>query len=435
MDKIVISIIISLIGGALLSYNAEVTIVVLLIIVFSFCMYKYYIVKKLFNKSDLLKPIHMFSIYFIFYYFIGTINISEYRGIIHWKSISIIIMGYLIFIAGSYIGLCFKYKKKVSRYNYSLIVVMLNVIILISILSCIIITYQTRSILLFNQARRFLIGPSYLYLLELVGIVPLFVISFSKYFANKLSLREKLIYLLLPIFLLSLSGYRGIPIAVIVECGLLYYKFLKPEKRRRALLIIVAFAVAINYFGFNIRRLPNSDLIETKKLVSNVKLNPTLIIIAPMHFSFRETIGLTQNIIEKFPIRYEYLHGKLLISDIATLLPGFQKSGPEIVNNYIVKDHKKAALTPSIFGAFYMDFGKMGVIFGCLILGIIAGYFYKRYSIQNDPQSLMNLVYVYIYMLHFIHRGIFKPSYLFFFIIINVIFMIARKRYRTTEYA
>ncbi len=145
-----------------------------------------------------------------------------------------------------------------------------------------------------------------------------------------------------------------------------------------------------------------------------------------MHFSFRETIGLTQKIVNVVPRKKSFLKGKLLISDLVTLLPGRQKGGGEIINEYIVGSSDIASLTPSVLGAFYLDFGMWGVMFGMFLLGSISGYFYKKFQVHKDIITIINLAYVYANMLHFYHRGILKPSYFFYFIIINCIFFFNR---------
>ncbi len=180
--------------------------------------------------------------------------------------------------------------------------------------------------------------------------------------------------------------------------------------------------IQITYYT---RRLYSGAFVSTNDLVLRYfsKVTWYYILIAPLYFSLRETVGITEKIISKgvTNIWFDY---PIFLSEIATLLPGEQISPGILLNQELYDSKIGGGITPGIMGALYMDFGYGSAII-LLLISLLIYYFYKK-SFFSDVYKLMYVLTL-TQFLHLYHRGFFKFEYLVAYIIVLSYVIIVRK--------
>jgi hypothetical protein len=207
--------------------------------------------------------------------------------------------------------------------------------------------------------------------------------------------------------------------------GITVYTFSENARRAR-MFIFVIISVIVRNAGFYIMRDMNTYLSRSSELFAISNFNKKYLFMAPVHFAFRETVGIFQRIMDVVPLRTDFGHGRLLVSDFLTILPGKQVAGGFLIKNLIIGVDDVGGLTPSALGGLYFDFGYPGLFLGFAAMGVIAGYFYKKYMADRGVPSLVNLVFIYTALMHYMHRGVLAPHYFFLFIVLNAVCSIGR---------
>lgn len=382
------------------------------------------IYKKTVMQPLLLKPAYFFGIFFVLYFSIGCANISTYRGIVKPHTLLIITLGVLMFLIGVFIGDRIRVTRSDTTISFARLKIGMNTLLLISSSAAVYVVIRYGFIFLATY-NKFYVNTHLLYCILLALVPSLIYFAYVQYNSLRVSIPGSLLYFGLPVLILITGGYRGYIILLMLMLGIIAYALSKNITRAR-LLIYVLIAVIMLNLGFYIMRDFNTYLTRTRELYAVHDFNKKYIAIAPVHFAFRETIGLFQRIMDVIPSRVDFGRGALLSADFLTILPGKQVAGGFLVKTLITGVNEVGGLTPSALGGLYFDFGYPGIFSGYFLMGMIAGLFYKIYVVNNDVQSIINLSFVYAVIMHYMHRGVLAPYYFFLFLIINIMFNIAR---------
>lgn len=384
--------------------------------------------KKIIDSDGLADPKLFFTIFFAVYFGVGCVNISTYRGVIEPRAVFYILSAYIAFIAGTILGGRVKVERRSSALSKELLTAATSILLAVSFFAALYVISRY-GFAFINTELRFMIRPVLLYGL-LLSIAPSLIHLTYKYFMKeKITIPTLAVYFFAPVLILSSSGYRGYLIILFLALGIAAYLISKKSGR---LMLIAGIILIFIFFsaGFYIMRDVNTYLMKTQDLYARYDFNMKYAFLAPFHFGFRETIGLFQKIINTVPKYVGYTKGELLFSDFMTILPGKQIAGGFLLKKILIggDPDPSSGLTPSALGGLYLDFGLAGILAGFLIMGAVTAYFYKSYKINTGVVSVVNLAYIYSVTIHYIHRGIFAPYYLFLFIVIHIIFMISKKR-------
>ncbi|PAC34379.1 hypothetical protein [Caldifermentibacillus hisashii] len=192
------------------------------------------------------------------------------------------------------------------------------------------------------------------------------------------------------------------------------------RKKKLTIIILLNFSVILFSLMF-INRQQNSDnLLDINRLTSyyDFAFPEFTLPIIPFHMASREAMGVTEIALERksniesiMPIKH------LFFADLLTLLPGNQITAGNILG-IVVNRNPNVSLTVGILGGLYLSYNIIGII----IFFFIIGYFMKRltvnYFVQNNYWALVYLINLTIYLIEFTNRGLFKPMYIFTFVLI-----------------
>ena len=379
------------------------------------------------NKPLIFKtPVFFLVMIGIIYYLIGTMNITNHRGVMDWNlSLKVLLYGSSGLILG---GMCCRVRlfPKIKLINGSKIALYIgNILWLVGVFISIYMIMNT-GLLMFSGLShlRYLTSAKLLYMQELLLVIPVLY-----HFTLSLNGDCKSIYIRmmipLTVFFLLVSGYRGISIIFIISLFIIYY--LHPNRKIKINLSKIFIGLISIYLilagGFLLRRSLSDELIPVDEIVYSLGYpnNTFAKSMLPIYLTFREGVGVFQNL---------YYKGSgtenIFISDLLTIMPGKQKSGgskvAEIV--YGVK-HYDYGLTPTLYGALYYDGGMKYLLLITFIIGYIINRLYIMTKIRYNSTSIILFSIFFTSSLHLMHRGIYKPMYIFYIVTLVLLILIA----------
>jgi len=391
----------------------------------------FYLSKNIFLKLS--------SLFFFIYFFIPLMPISNYRGIIslttmHEYSIFILVSLFSILLPSIII---FNQKKKavyLSFGRYTALFVKLHLILVFLLVAYIYIRYGN---IILHQELRMEISPSLGYIVKSSLMISL--IAALNRMNKKPSKYYIFIYYIAPLLPAFLIGSRGTVIMTIISLLLIkiiqkksiiipYIKnnfaFYTTNITTREVIYAISISIFILYFIFYLRRY-NSQYSTPEQLIEyyfTVK-SSLLYLILPLYLNLRETIGLT-NIIINNGLENHILPYPLILADFVTLLPGEQIAAGQAFGS-MIGTAGSGGLTPGLFGGLMLDFSYINTLLFISIFSIVLSILYQR-SKYND-YYLIVFALLTVQFFHLFHRGFFKPEYLFTLIIVFIYLFTMKK--------
>lgn len=215
---------------------------------------------------------------------------------------------------------------------------------------------NTKSIYGFLVMFTYMMIPSYLYIFEfgknkIIKII-LFYLMFMSYFVR---------------------GFRFVMIAAITS--VIFFWYIKNKKRpslKKIIIIISILAIFSNYIQVTRGSIRSGEggNISIQKLVDHESIEEMLI-------GNFEIVKTYYAIVEKIPNKFSYTHGQEIIAYTMTMMiPRFiWKNKPEpiiyeVITNVINYQARIAGTSYPYIGEYYFEFGILGIIIFCLILGM-----------------------------------------------------------------
>lgn len=259
----------------------------------------------------------------------------------------------------------------------------------------------------FSASKRFTTNPLVLLMLESL-LVPIILLSRNNFLLQRSGFKYWSGPAIL-LLLLMLSGYRGWIVLGIFMVGTFGLLTRQSNFSIRKLAFVGLAVVVLIVGGDALRRLAGGDLLSTSRALSAYRFNSEMLeFLAPIHFAFRETISIAQYL---WTAAVPDPSTSYVFADFATLLPGKQLSGGQLIGN-IVGRFQQGGLTPGLIGDLVFEYGGYAYpIFA--ILGALTG---RLASVaRRQPYGVNGAVYAMysVYILHWFHRGILKPAYIF----------------------
>lgn len=349
------------------------------------------------------------------YLALGLLNISTWRG----TTELITIQAYFLAILSFTLPFCFLYLKQyranqrsfIPKSHNSLFMKIVYLHIAISFLALAYV-YVTTGPVFLNPSLRFKVPVALGYIIKsnlpLAAFVPFMAIR-----------RQWLMVfvIILPSILMSFRGVAVLAafsyILVLIEMQGIQINWREKIKlkafslRKFAYFGIVAFAIISA--GFYMRRISDSVLLSAQELVS-VYFTQTgwwIYAIMPIYLGFKETIGITNNIITRGTENSlnEY---PLFFADLYTLLPGSRLAAGQTLNQ-LFGAVEAGGLTPGLVGGIFIDYGwnftLFFFIFGIVITFLIIKSFKSIYFLPLYITVLTQFI-------HLFHRGFLKPEYI-----------------------
>ena len=100
----------------------------------------------------------------------------------------------------------------------------------------------------------------------------------------------------------------------------------------------------------------------------------------------------TAIIVETFPERLPFLHGRTYLEFVIAPIPrAIWPEKPDVRNSYFVAEEvldlrTNSGVPPSGLAEFYMNFGWPGIVLGMFLTGVLSAWLYRRYRTAPNPQ-------------------------------------------------
>jgi oligosaccharide repeat unit polymerase len=376
-------------------------------------------------------PIRILSLVYLIYFGLGAANISTYRGEISPKTMTLysalILLSLLPFFFTKFKQSIF-FETIITTPKFGL-VTQIHMIIAWVVLSVTFILYGN---ILLNQELRFKIPPSLGYIIKSSLAIPLFYT-----FIKEDNTKKKIIkYILLPIMPSLIIGSRGNVLMILICSMLIYLTYLNKYKRihngikkikiKNLIFSISLIGMIVILPLFYIRRIFNSSLQSPLEMISYYNFASDsfyILLILPFHTAFRETIGISNVIINNNYIN-NYTSIPLVFQELATVLPGDNLAPGKILGKEIIGSVLDAGLTPGLLGGTYIDFGYVCIFFGFLTT-ILVSFLLRRY-LCNARSLIIGFLSLVEYI-HFFHRGFLKLEYFTTILIVIIYINLCKK--------
>lgn len=356
-------------------------------------------------RKNPFNPTFLCPLVFCTYILIGAPNISSYRGEITDTTLNIFFVSLLIIwisteIAGVIPAL--KTKPKAPQ-------VRLEQILLLSLPGIAgVLMMVPHGIPLFNPVALADVPAKSVFLTETI-FAPYILLLERFYFKKKIqkSRNIELTALALFFFMLALPGYRG----WIIIAALLWVtaSFRSSNQIKFSKTIILAILIVGVMVGIAIvRRTLNPSLLGADDVLNEFDaqaLGPTF---GLLHFALRESIAISQSLLTSNITLPE----GVLLSDFLTMLPGKRLSGGEIVAQAF-NEFSGVGLTPGAVGALASEFSLVGGLALLALISFTIGYLHKTATRSGRVSAYLGYLLCTMYFLHYLHRGIPKPAYVF----------------------
>lgn len=374
-----------------------------------------------YNCNKLERP---FVFFITFYLIIALLNISTWRGYTDVYTLKLYFFAFLCLCTPLMLNFKIKkdYRVRLGRdKNFVLFGILLHLSI---VYLCVFYIYGTKGPVILNQSLRFDVPTAIEYIIKsalpIAALVPL--------------VKAKKHFVLVSIIVLPaiLMGYRGTSVlALISYLVTLWYingckEKLSDVKRKKNytyyLLGLICFLIV--FTGFYLRRTGNSELATVDVLIDIYfdYNSPFLYLIIPFYLGFKETVGLSNQIISE-SITNTINDYPLFFADLFTILPGERLAAGQTLGQ-IFGSVEGGGLTPGLLGGLYIDYGLYTFLF---LIGM--GVLFKLIIVK----AYKNLLFIPVYTLfltqyiHLFHRGFLKPEYLTSLVIIVFYFSMLNK--------
>jgi len=388
----------------------------------------------------------IFLLFLFFYYFIPFWNISTYRGTISFETLKLYTYGNFALIAPLIFTFgkgFFKSKEKAySKIHITPLIIKMISTHLLVVYAILGYVYLTVGNILLYQELRFFLSPTLSYLIKSTLYIPIFILFLEK---SEFSKKNILLFIILPLIPPFFIGSRGTVVIIVISILLLYLLKNFPPGERYYLQNstvwkknkyrvyfsggLVLLLIQITYYT---RRMFSDQFLSTHDLALRYFGNTNWynILILPIYFSFRETVGITSKIIERGAtnIWFDY---PMFFSEVYTLLPGVQASpGIKLSKELYKNSEYDGGITPGIIGGLYLDY-KYWLI---LILFCTSFFIYVLYkkSLLSDTYKILYAITL-TQFFHLYHRGFFKPEYLVAYVIILFYIFIASYKMKSAD--
>lgn len=395
-------------------------------------LFSFFLLYLLFFQNNII--VKLFAVFFICYYTIPLPNISRYRGIITVETIKFYTL--MMLVALLPLITKFKLKKRERSYKYFKINRLFNIAVLVHLFLVyvgLVYVFLTVGNVFLNQELRFKLSPALGYYLKSPIYITFFYFFLEK--KNRSKKRNILLFIILPILPSVFIGSRGVAILSIIALVLLaviktfkkgqeYY--LNNNENWKIYIPFIKYASIFVFFllqgVYYLRRLNSEDLLSNKDLAIRYFGNDAWYnyLIMPLHFTFREITGLTNNIIKND--LSNPIDTPLFVAELITVLPGKQPAPGKVLGS-IIGTSLDAGLTPGILGALYIDFKWFSyVIIFCFMWFI---QMLAKRSIYSDFYKVLFCITI-VQFLHLFHRGFIKPEYIVAYVVIFGYYFISK---------
>lgn len=195
---------------------------------------------------------------------------------------------------------------------------------------------------------------------------------------------------ILVLFVNFIPGWRN-PLMLVAFNLVFIYVLAHPTGRRLGLVVVGAASVAgILVMGFmRLFSLSQTQTVGSIAYFSQFTTDPfTMFFLwASAQFS-NYTLGFLTSL-SVFPSLVGYLKGGVIVTTLATMLPGHQELLDEKIKRWSGMNFDGAGLNLTILGESYADFGFFGVVFYPFMYGLILGILIRNVERSATPSRVV----------------------------------------------
>lgn len=194
----------------------------------------------------------------------------------------------------------------------------------------------------------------------------------------------------LVLFVNYIPGWRN-PL-MLIAFNLLFITVLADPAAKRVLPVILAATAAIGILVMGFLRLLKLSQNQTVGAISYFSQFTTdpfqmFLLWASVQFS-NYTLGFL-TALSIFPDVVDHLHGNVIVTTLATMMPGRQELLDEKLKRWSGMDFDGAGLNLTILGESYADFGILGIGLYPFIYGFALGWLVKRAERSPSPATVV----------------------------------------------
>jgi hypothetical protein len=372
------------------------------------------------------------------YLALGLLNISTWRGITELITIKAYFLAVLSFSLPFYFLYLKQYRP--SQYSFSLkghnslFMKIVYLHIAVSFLA-VAYVYATTGPVFLSPSLRFRVPVALGYIIK--SNLPLAA------FVPFMAIRRQWLMVFIIILPSILMSFRGVAVLAALSYILVLIELKGTQVNWREKIKLKAFSVKkFAYFGivaftiisagFYMRRTSGGVLLSAQELVSIyfIQTGWWVYAIMPIYLGFKETIGITNNIITR-GIGNSLNDYPLFFADLYTILPGTRLAAGQTLNQ-LFGAVEAGGLTPGLIGGIFIDYGWNFILFflffGIVITILIIKSFRSIYFLPLYITILTQFI-------HLFHRGFLKPEYITTTMLATFYYLILRGiRFRRSSY-
>lgn len=359
------------------------------------------------SVAEIRGPLRLVPVFLLLYLGIGLLNISTWRGEVTASVASLYLLSTALLVlpivfcgARDFNGPRMNPALNQRSSSYFLWTLSAHQMI---VLGATLYVYVKVGPVLIEQELRFAIPTALEYTVK--SAIP--AVAFFPLL--RLSTRKTILFLFVLLLPAVLIGARGVALTGIASYVLVLYLVQGKRVGRRPLLLALSVGLVILYSGFYLRRVYGSALLSPEDLLITyfVDDNFLLYLILPLYLGFRETIGMTADIVGGGVTNYYGAHA-LFFADLFTVLPGQHLSAGKSLGA-LAGSVQEGGLTPGLLGGLFIDFQEMSLVF-FLAMGLLF------VVIDRLARKIYYFAPIYIVAIvqffHLYHRGFLKPEYI-----------------------
>ena len=378
-----------------------------------------------------LNPFVVYMAFYIIYFLLGLLRLTtlyELQQTELW--LVLFVEGLIGWILGWQIGVYACRRRqgvRIVRITSSLSSV--YVTMGISIVGAIFL-FATYGSTLFRQDDRLAISTKLAYLIEFaIPAVLIYTILSIQNHSHSIPWKKLFGMAVLFVFVLGLRGSRNQPtiliMGLILIVAMLFQNEMSLTPVRHRLKGYLAVGVSLLILGqvllFYIRAEFTSTILgfEDQIIHSGLIYPKSTLVLLPLHQSSRLNFWDSERILNNPSIVEAHCDLRfLLVRDFFTLLPGEQISAGQILGVGSGYGRTLGAL-----GGLYITWGYLGVLLFYTVVGFLMRIAWLKYEQYRSPWGMASSVLGLIYLIQFSVRGVFKPMYLFVFVLLLIFWL------------
>ncbi len=272
----------------------------------------------------------------------------------------------------------------------------------------------THGVPVLNISERSDVPGFYTYIIGLIWVLyPFLFVTLPRRFVLPVTV--------LTVLILLTMGYRTPLIITLLSFVFLNLKYQRFVITRRLKLLgaLLLFSIATLYPLLRFQEDPQALI----KLLGNLDLPPELFILAPFILVFAEGASVILGIhliIPKVGLQY----GAFTLAGFSTVLPGEQIHSRTLLSYWLGRTNwQESSTTSSLLGQFLIEFGSVGSIICCLLLGLFIAVGSQRYFQSTDRMKDLPFIFLFGMLLIGIHTGVLDPLVLYALILYLALFI------------